>query len=1205
MAAAKWEYDKEPIESKPDPNFSIKIKKIEISNAAIKVTVSWSYKAGAINKYNRYRFTDIGFKVYAYTGSQGIYSDSKSTTYAGYKVYATKKKVKRYKEKNESTGVSFWNREILKTTSEKVGTVGQGRSTELSKSVRKNLVLIASAGKSKTSAKKATKLLKAGEKTVKFTDTNTLKSWGQNHKKNVTGIALEGWVLNPKGKSASAFDFEEIEGPPSLDAKSPTYNEVNRKVSLTVAANIGKTPSAKHPLYGTNGHLYAYLYQNGTNGKPRQYEMSSKTLSFSSSASRTEVYELGTNIDPTQMLVVILGVTAHGIGGKTGNNAFTSGLPKDMKVTGDTKYCAYKYAFPHDVNITSVVPYYNQVKITYGDASGKNAPYRKTTKVQLEILKNFFPGERYIYITDPTVWENQADMDTGWQSVGGSLSFSQKTFQRSLAADRSGISSDNSVNPYSRTYYRVVTYSDTFPDSPRYSRPKVLPGYKEVPTAKDQKVEFLELSSNDTGESVKVVLAYTVGRHPQTGTPLSDGVRITWSDDPNAWRSNQEPSGFDAPDLLENGDNWFRDAEFYACANDDLKNYFMGTGPYAPNSGDPKKAGKGRNFEYTSTVYLKGLSQGVKYHFKARRYLEAVGDFPRSYGSYTDFTGQLGLGEESNENATITVDDKPTNLKIKDIPTTPIGKDIGVEWTFDGSGKQTYWQIIAYRPEDVDPTAIDEEGVAYNKVLDNATSTQIVEGTGSAGFVSIPYETQQDSNGKISIGISDVGTEYYKNNEIYIAVGIKTGGSLFLSKPVKVTYTTPPSAKINISGNGTLTRKPIIASFVTNDKDVTTTIKIVSLNSITFETPYGMSYQPKGDVVYSGRISADEFEWVSLHPTFREEYGLNGYYYYTCINLPMEMELHDKASYRVFYEVVSNTTKLSSKAETVDNTEEAPHQDFTVNYSIKPVPPVKEDCLIVPNADDLSVTIQLPKRHNKGDLCDIYRVTPDGATLFAEGVSFGQTVVDKYAPFSTDKPSFSNPSEKAIHTRYRIVNRTPDGETEWVDVLYNLNHSAIRFDWGNEEYNKSGYNYLEIPYNLEYSDSFKKAFDARHHIESRKPEGYWNDFIDRTSSFKTDVIKYDDFRDKEAIRALASYSGPVYVRRPDGCAYMAHVEVNSISENYSSQTTSVSFNVTEINILPAYTLNGMEYLADSDRQRLEYLEAKPSPNTFRGGSYYS
>lgn len=211
---------------------------------------------------------------------------------------------------------------------------------------------------------------------------------------------------------------------------------------------------------------------------------------------------------------------------------------------------------------------------------------------------------------------------------------------------------------------------------------------------------------------------------------------------------------------------------------------------------------------------------------------------------------------------------------------------------------------------------------------------------------------------------------------------------------------------------------------------------------------------------------------------------------------------------------------------------------------------------VVGNKDNKTADIHLvaPEGGRSSDVADIYRITVDGPYLIAEGVPFGKTVTDRFAPFT----NYSD-------TMYRVVTRTVERDLNWTDIPYNVYGYELRFDWGT--------NHVELPYNLSISDAYSKDFESAKHSGGRIV-GYWNDGVVRTASLSTELIKFDvDSTQAAKVKELANWSGPVFVRTPAGSAYEANVNVSSFDDNYDSLTLSVSFDAEEIDLSDAFVVS--------------------------------
>ena len=177
------------------------------------------------------------------------------------------------------------------------------------------------------------------------------------------------------------------------------------------------------------------------------------------------------------------------------------------------------------------------------------------------------------------------------------------------------------------------------------------------------------------------------------------------------------------------------------------------------------------------------------------------------------------------------------------------------------------------------------------------------------------------------------------------------------------------------------------------------------------------------------------------------------------------------------------------------------------------------------------------------DVCDIYRTTPDGSYLIAEGVRFGSTVIDRWAPFGSEGLS------------YTICTRTADGDVDWAEHPYELEHDRLRFDWDGGS--------AEARWNVVSGDRWSKDFKRDVYLDGSS-EGSWNDGVTRDGSLSVSLLRLNDSMAEEALREMAMYPGPVFVRTPHGLAYEANVTVDSMRVTESDGTIPVTFTANEI-----------------------------------------
>lgn len=264
--------------------------------------------------------------------------------------------------------------------------------------------------------------------------------------------------------------------------------------------------------------------------------------------------------------------------------------------------------------------------------------------------------------------------------------------------------------------------------------------------------------------------------------------------------------------------------------------------------------------------------------------------------------------------------------------------------------------------------------------------------------------------------------------------------------------------------------------------------------------------------------------------------------YEATIIAPEELDLRDNAYYEVTATATDRTQLTSQVAECAFRvmwTHQAPNEYD--NITIAATDTTDEDGI---RTRQCVITLAAPTdTYAATDLYDVWRMTPDGHYLVAEGVEIGGTVTDPYAPYGTGEYG------------YRIACRTVDGDIDWDDFAYTLPGKDLRIDFGED--------YVELPYNLSVSDGYSKDFESRRKLDG-SIDGYWNEGTERRSSYSSDVIRVREQDKVVALRRLGGYDGPCFVRTPDGCAYEANVQVNSMGGSRVDGALAVSIDAEEV-----------------------------------------
>lgn len=539
----------------------------------------------------------------------------------------------------------------------------------------------------------------------------------------------------------------------------------------------------------------------------------------------------------------------------------------------------------------------------------------------------------------------------------------------------------------------------------------------------------------------------------------------------------------------------------------------------------------GTTLAYTSHFYITGLTAGSKYWISARRYKS---------GSSGDVYGPRGWANSGNG---VAYSPKPTSVYM-DAPgyITEDDSEIEVSWAYSASTSQTGYTVWAYTPKR------DESGnVVYVKDADGADTT-----TAETERTSLAASTEETDSCVVTISKS-VYSASIDSGKLVLGVSVSCGGEYADSGKATVNIVKKPEAVCSVdgcagfvssNGNTTLTtQQGAQVAYQISQENCVIVMRVIAEGK-QLATPDGTEIQAVDEVVYSGVLQSLTVDASNL----------------TKVDWP-SCRLINGGKYRVSMIPYSTQSGMTGEEKTIA---------FTVGWAHEAVAPGSE-ARISGNADDKSATIVVGRPDESGyssgdafsdaDVCDIYRVTPDGVALVAKGAKFGTSVVDRFAPFG-----------KLVPLRYRLATRTADGDVEWRDVPYNIYGYSIRFDWITvSDDTDLTVHHLELPYNITYTDKWAKSFGVLRDLEGGTT-GYWLPTTKRTADLTTEMVRLGQFADKETLRELATHDGPVFVRTPNGCAYTANVDVTSFGNDYSKMTNSIQFSAEAIDLVDDFKI---------------------------------
>lgn len=467
---------------------------------------------------------------------------------------------------------------------------------------------------------------------------------------------------------------------------------------------------------------------------------------------------------------------------------------------------------------------------------------------------------------------------------------------------------------------------------------------------------------------------------------------------------------------------------------------------------------------------------------------------------------------------------KAFDCLISSTPTEPVlsvpgtverGKAFTVTWASGGTA-QASWRLMCLN-------SLAGSGVAHEvciaQGLGNATSTTVPAGEGQLA-----------------------GMDSAK-----LAIEVSSGGDYVRSDAVAVAFADPPTATVTCGRK--ITAAGHAVTVAVQPSGSTVSVSMTAASSVSAALPDGSDALAAGDVVWSEK---------GLVP------GTAGV---LSLTVPDTVHLIDGARYRIAAtpecggltgeaaEPTFSYSETDSQGEATTGTT----NELYVEWAHQAAAP--EECSI--SLDSLGRALVCPTKPDgaaETDTWSLYRDTPDGFAEIASGVAFGAYVLDAWPPFASDG-----------ECGYRVATFTADGDCDYADFGYESASDALRIDWPEGSVTLDG--------NLSISDSYAKAFEARTFLDQPAQGGTWAPGIERSCSvdWEGDREEYEVDGTVESLRALARYSSSCFVRFPDGCAYEADVQVNSLEVSDDEGEASVSLDITEVE-LTSYM--GKEVTAD-------------------------
>lgn len=794
---------------------------------------------------------------------------------------------------------------------------------------------------------------------------------------------------------------------------------------------------------------------------------------------------------------------------------------KEYAASGNTVYSGYDKSAATPVSTESAADDSCMVKSHKLDGT--------TAEIVVQFKEdNENTGTEITWSTDPNAWRSNEQPDSfnaTWPRI--KVSGTANTYRQTVYL--------KGLKPGTTYYVKARRYLESG-GSTSYSPYSEAESINVPPDAMAQSADvrcgLVSVTPGADGKSAEVVIGWD-GDHT--------GCEVTWSDDPDAWESSEQPSSFEF--------EW----------SDQIS--------------------KSQSWSHTSTCHVTGLEEGVTYYFKARSYYS--GDSK----AYSGYTSDMAATPYSS----------PSSVVLTAPSAVARGEAIEVWWSVESDMEQKEWHIHE----------------------DGCPNVSLAEGTGSLCRATIPPERYE---GRDALAI-------------YVEAGC--GGGLTRSETASVGIAETPLCEVEAPA--TLTAQPLAFIAYTNSPQARLLCVVRSMG-VSVPLPGGDASQLPGDVVWTDAVNPawvqttwgsagvtarleaaqsdasdakdaaqDAFDatdeaaalvaadaeladaqaaWQALSPgdagyedalaeyqdafearqaAYEAAYATdegnalaeavaaleaataalaahpsNGEVYTSQVTLPVA-EFWDGAGYEVGVKAVEPIGGLSS-AEAV--------AAFSVLWAHQaPEPASGIEVVADVSARSVAITLAEPDGWATGDVYDVWRMTPDGYEQVARDLAADAVITDPYAPFGN------------ADLHYRISCRTPDGDFAWADFAYDMDVMALRFDWGGDS--------VELAWNVEGSASASKDFEARSHIDG-SVEGYWNPAVKKSYRYSAAAKKGREQEVERALKEMASYPGPVFCRDPRGNAYQCNADLGELSWKYSSATIPISIQTTRVNLTDAF-----------------------------------
>lgn len=788
---------------------------------------------------------------------------------------------------------------------------------------------------------------------------------------------------------------------------------------------------------------------------------------------------------------------------------------------------------------TGLVPLYSAKDNKTGKTKTKIPEYqlsslKKATYVRTDIKKS----EAAINPDDGVLGEPVVDVlsDMGFSESGGI--YNKRVWYR-IKAERIGI----------------VEYSEPF-EAEAFRAPS--------PSAKEDYSGFMRIVQNpvNVGTSILGTVGWNNAEKTDEGVDnpaWRDAVWTTlvqWSEFDQAHQSNQPPSEMEIDWHNNLKVHQFRQNEYARAVKE---------GNFSTRQGG-RTVDKAIVWKSSADFAIYGLEPGVPIYLWTCRHM-VIGEFDELGPRSTAPTYPKGYFP-------FTPIDNPTQVGIYLPEYYEYGSDLTVSWSHNAVCQQKSWAIYAIPAEDMSVYEAGETNVT------SIPKKLIAAGTGRRSTTTIPGETLRNIIGRNAC-IYNGNKAFTILKKLCLIASVSTGGDEIYSFqdskkkyvdtiPMSIIY--PPTCAMYIYGTMLNSQMRKVFLF-TNTPGVYGVLNCYAKDSLSLYMPDKTYTQAPDECVWNTRVDPTEFYPVeSIMTADERRFGdlriyCDTYRYVAIVNIPPTVKnLYNLGRYRMEAHTV-NVDAQQFKSETVTRdfvceyrhvpqvpgTNSRVEADLNDSYMKNLLPSGYHDINTIDDAMSNPPTAYIycavpDSGYSPTDRCRVYRVTPDGAEVIADDVPFETIVVDRYAPFS-----------KVADTRYILATVTTVGEVAWKEVRYNMRRHGMRFDWGDYENAFS----LELPFDIELNPSYEKNVRIDNYVDG-SVQAHFNMGVSKTETVSSKLVRLQNPYQFELVKKLGQHAGTAFFRAHDGSAYECVCRVSGLANNFDSQTSPVSLDLTRV-----------------------------------------